>query len=111
LVVLYAGVIFYISSVARLGVEYGILAPYDPHSVSLHILEYIPFGFLLINASTKKYPSFGFGFLYGLSDEFHQYYVPGRFVSWVDVVANGIGVFLGVSIYLLINKKENNHVS
>ena len=32
--------------------------------------------------------------LYGISDEFHQSFIPGRFVSIGDVIADGTGAFL-----------------
>ena len=32
-------------------------------------------------------------FLYGVSDEIHQYFVPGRKADIFDVIANGIGAF------------------
>jgi VanZ family protein len=39
---------------------------------------------------------------YGAFDEIHQYYVPGRFASWGDWVADAIGAIFGsVAFYLL----------
>jgi VanZ family protein len=29
--------------------------------------------------------------LYGVTDEVHQYFVPGRILSHFDIIANGIG--------------------
>jgi VanZ family protein len=40
-----------------------------------------------------------FSVVYGLSDEMHQYYVPGRFCSLGDFVADGLGAVTGVFIY------------
>jgi VanZ family protein len=40
-----------------------------------------------------------FSAVYGLSDEIHQYYVPGRFCSLGDFVADGLGSATGVFIY------------
>jgi VanZ family protein len=39
--------------------------------------------------------------LYGISDEIHQYYVPFRDASILDVVANILGAFCGVYLYQL----------
>ncbi len=36
------------------------------------------------------------GVLYGASDEFHQMFVPGRFSTISDFLADGVGVVLGV---------------
>jgi VanZ family protein len=33
--------------------------------------------------------------LYGVSDEFHQYFVPGRSVEALDVLADALGGLLG----------------
>ena len=38
--------------------------------------------------------------LYGISDEVHQYFVPGRTASLADIVADGIGSLIGVLCYL-----------
>ncbi|HFE63989.1 MAG TPA: hypothetical protein ENK14_06170 [Caldithrix sp.] len=40
-----------------------------------------------------------FGVLYGISDEFHQYFVPGRCVEFWDVVADGLGASFGVMLF------------
>jgi VanZ family protein len=36
--------------------------------------------------------------LYGMSDEWHQSFVPGRTAEWGDVRANAIGAVLGVTL-------------
>jgi VanZ family protein len=35
------------------------------------------------------------GALYGISDEIHQYFVPGRVMDWTDAVADTCGIALG----------------
>ena len=37
-------------------------------------------------------------FIYALSDEFHQYHVPGRYASAGDLIADFIGAFIGGSL-------------
>jgi len=39
-------------------------------------------------------------FAYGLSDELHQFFVPDRCTSLMDVIVDGIGSSLGIGIYL-----------
>lgn len=39
--------------------------------------------------------------LYGISDEIHQYFVPFRDASGLDIVANILGAFCGVYLYQL----------
>ncbi|MBS3090633.1 VanZ family protein [Candidatus Pacearchaeota archaeon] len=86
--------------------------PYAPPQPSLlkqvsatfkHILEYSIFGFLLLacfrsNGRTRK-KALLFAFLlslfYGMTDEFHQFFVPHRTASLLDVLADSFGGFLG----------------
>jgi len=37
--------------------------------------------------------------LYGVSDELHQAFVPGRNSDWRDVVADAVGSLLGAALY------------
>ena len=39
----------------------------------------------------------GFGVLYGVMDEYHQSFVPGRSASTFDVFIDGVGVVVGVA--------------
>jgi len=39
----------------------------------------------------------GFGVLYGVTDEYHQSFVPGRSASTFDVFIDGVGVVVGVA--------------
>ena len=43
---------------------------------------------------------------YGIIDEFHQSFVPGRYASVLDVLLNLLGAFLGTVIYWLIVIKK-----
>ena len=42
----------------------------------------------------------GLGILYGLSDEWHQSFVPGRTPSFADLTADAIGITLGYTALL-----------
>lgn len=44
--------------------------------------------------------------LYGLSDEFHQSFVPGRFVSGADVLADVIGAVLASALWFFQIKRR-----
>jgi VanZ family protein len=71
----------------------------------LHLVEYAVLGFLLARlvavlrgdvslAITVCLPAV-LGTLYGLSDEWHQSFVPGRDASSADAVMDAAGAFLG----------------
>lgn len=40
-----------------------------------------------------------FGILFAAGDEWHQLYVPGRYASAFDVVADGLGILLGLLLF------------
>jgi VanZ family protein len=97
----YAALIFFFSSFSR-----PPQPPPIPHGDKLlHLVEYAILGYLLAraakNSSSSKlkvhFRTFAVcvALLYGLSDEFHQSFVPGRVVEGLDVVADTIGAFLG----------------
>lgn len=46
--------------------------------------------------------SLGVGLVYAVSDEIHQFYVPGRTPKLLDVAIDTAGVFLGIIIVLII---------
>ena len=103
-VILYSGIIFTISSLSRIEVPY---AQYDLDKV-VHVVEYAILGFLFRRAmsSTTKlskktvfWVTVIFCTLYGISDEFHQSFVPGRDATWMEALADTIGGTLGGLTY------------
>jgi VanZ family protein len=78
---------------------------FDMNTV-LHIGEYAVFSFFLTFGLYKKIKNYyivSIGFLYALSDEIHQYFVPYRYFDFLDVLADGIGVFIGYIGFLIVN--------
>lgn len=85
--------------------------PKSPYPVDklFHLIEYGIFSFLLSrvfrNAGYRFSRRFIYflsvliAFLYGLSDEFHQYFVPGRDCSIWDALSDMIGAAIGAYIY------------
>lgn len=49
--------------------------------------------------------TFIIGTIYGISDEIHQYFVPGRFVEVLDVVADAVGTLIGYVVFNFRRKK------
>ena len=52
--------------------------------------------------------AFLFALMYGISDEFHQSFIQGRDSSWLDVMADGAGGYLGARITMLVLRRERS---
>ncbi len=71
-----------------------------------HLTEYavlggLVFAFLstyIIPPDRKYYLSAAFSFLYAMSDELHQYFVPSRSCKFTDVMIDTAGAFLGAAV-------------
>lgn len=110
--ILYSGIIFYASSVPRVKTPLQEIQ-FDKF---LHIFIYLPFGFLLARliAHTKESVSRRMlliivllgSFVYGLSDEIHQIFVPGRRFEIIDIIANTLGGVGGGYLLSLRKKKD-----
>ena len=100
-VILYAGLIFVLSSLpaAKIPLEISKLDKF------FHLLEYLFFGILIARGIKGTYPALSIkriyflvaiiALLYGISDEFHQFFVPGRTVSLWDALSDGLGGLIG----------------
>jgi len=104
-VLIYATIIFYLSAMPGKDIPQ-VFAFQDK---LVHILEYLGFG-LLVN---RAFWAYGWGgrkmrfwlalavcVLYGLSDEFHQLFVPYRSASLFDVLADLAGSLTAGLFYL-----------
>ena len=93
-VVLWAAVIFALSSVPDLGTGLG---GWDLVLRKLaHAAEFGVLGMLLLRALRRELPAFAAGVAYAISDELHQHFVPGRRGAPLDVLIDAVGVALGV---------------
>jgi hypothetical protein len=108
----YAALIFYGSSQSRWFFE-----PPDFFSSDkiYHFLEYGIFGVLL----ARTFQGYDFplsfrgkmiwvlviSFLYGASDEFHQWFIPGRFATFGDLLADSLGGGVSGFIFLKLKRK------
>ncbi len=99
------GGIFYLSHIPELPkVDFGL--HYEDKIA--HIFAYLVLGLTLILAlkgsfihlSRKKifWLVILIGSFYGISDEFHQSFVPGRYVEFLDWVADITGIFLSLTM-------------
>ncbi|MBI2337303.1 MAG: VanZ family protein [Deltaproteobacteria bacterium] len=100
----YAILLFYLSSGVR-------TTPAQINDKILHIMAYGGLGFLVAYGiqGTSNFKALAIIFiagllstLYGVGDEIHQYFVPGRFYSYGDMIADAIGSFLGAMAFLIL---------
>jgi VanZ like family len=93
-VVLWAGVIFALSSIPDLGTGLGT---WDLVLRKLaHLAEYAVFGALLYRALRNEPAAIAIGSLYAITDEVHQSLVAGREGSALDWAIDSAGVAAGV---------------
>lgn len=74
----------------------------------VHACEFLVLGFLVTHAWLRTAPgrpllrvalvSWSFAVMWGLLDEIHQAYVPGRSSDIADLVADGVGAAVGVTL-------------
>jgi VanZ family protein len=104
----FMGLIFYFSHEPR---PFNLQLPGGWDKI-LHTLEYSILGYLLAKTlrsfEVRKIALLGWmiGSLYGLSDEIHQYFVPGREASVMDLFFDSIGTLIGTIIALNLRKIE-----
>jgi len=97
-VYVYAGLIFYFSSLPEIP---ELILKITKETFILHIIEYAILSILLLRAFINSkniifrekaiYLAIIITILYGITDEIHQHFVPGRTFSLFDIIANGIG--------------------
>lgn len=107
-VVMYAGFIFTLSSLSHPPLISKI--PWHVPDWLFHAVEYSLFGYFLAKAFNVSFPfrsgflllviTVLFGTLYGLTDEWHQSFVPERQPSLKDVLADAVGVLAGAYWWL-----------
>ena len=113
--ILYAALIFILSASLSVAPPPGLVF----EDKIYHFMEYGVFSFLLFlafyhsrNEFLKKnvfFLSCIIGMAYGLSDEIHQSFVPGRSCEFLDFVADCLGVVLvQIGIWLYLKRRRNN---
>lgn len=79
-----------------------------------HLVNFGVLAFLLLRALvwTSAYKvqhavlAFLIGVLYGVLDEIHQLFTPTRTLQVLDLVINGLGVLIGLTIFSILHKKQ-----
>ena len=93
-VVVWAAVIFTLSSIPSLGTGLGVWDTVLRKAG--HMTEFAILGALLFRALGRELPAFAVGVAYAATDEVHQHFVEGRHASPLDVALDAIGVALGI---------------
>lgn len=97
--ILYMAFMFYLSSLSYPLKDSGILE-FSFRDKIFHLIEYFILSFLIFRLLNfyrikKKYLyAIILTTLYGISDEFHQFFVIGRYCSFFDMLANFLGSLL-----------------
>lgn len=95
-----------------IGILYLSLTPTETLTVGNDkISHFIAYSCLMLNIGIIVFPNkrkiftgVVFAVLLGIIIEVLQYFIPGRFMSFGDAVANTLGVFLGTILILLFGK-------
>ena len=108
LAIAWAGVIFYLSSQSSIDTP----SLFPGQDKLFHMMAFGVLGFLFMGSMKTTTSGYRTGqvwlvvvlvVLYGLLDEFHQYFVPGRTVEIYDALADTAGALLGAwSMYYLV---------
>jgi VanZ family protein len=93
-VVVWAAVIFALSSIPHLGTGLGLWDTILRKGA--HVTEYAVLGLLLLRALGREAPAFLAGVAYAVTDEIHQHFVRGRHASPFDVAIDAVGVAAGI---------------
>jgi VanZ family protein len=105
----------YIAHRLELGLLPAWLTPVAPFldrylSIIVHLGEYGLLALLLANALHRTpglqrhtvWTAWLLAALFGISDEWHQSFVPGRNATWQDLLTNTTGAGMGAMIWLLL---------
>lgn len=93
-----------------------------PVRKTAHMTEYAILGFLLVGIFVKKpckrfLPiayAYGIAVAYAVTDELHQYFVPGRACMLTDVGYDALGALVGVllgSVCFIVSEKVFSHTT
>ena len=78
-----------------------------------HFIEYGVLAFFFIRMFGQKinvrifFSSLVFLLCLAALDEFHQYFVPSRFFSLKDLAVDGLGILVGIGVYIKLSSKSD----
>lgn len=99
------GVIYYFSSRSTTGVVTEPLSRFVFFK-TLHILEYALLSFLLFYGLLHFKITLSVAYLYALSDEIHQTFVPGRTGRLRDTLFDLLGIIIGLLLIKYLRNRK-----
>ncbi len=110
----WATVLFLLSSLSGSDLSrfsFSFSFPFDDKVMHLALYSVLggtlQFGRLNSRSGMAHWTLIAIGIIYGVSDEWHQFFVPGRDPSIADVLADAIGVLMGYAFtYWLLSKSD-----
>ncbi len=104
----WAGFIFYLSSIPSLRSPFGIWDIYLRKAA--HVGVYFILTLLIApnfpDGRARRFSSAAIAGIYGVADEYHQSFVPGRVMCFYDMVFNWIGCLLGWVFLLVLSIRK-----
>ena len=97
---LYATLVLTVSSIPGAVISEAGLSSSD---VLYHFASYLLMGVIAHAALHRWERALAYGGAVALVDELHQYFIPGRTVSAIDLGLNSGGLTAGILMYFLIN--------
>ena len=104
--IIWMSIIFYFSSRQTTGIGGNNETTRFLILKSFHLIEYAFLACLLSLAIFKKKWVIIFAFLYAISDEIHQYFIPGRTCRFRDTLIDLTGILIGIFIFNKIFSKK-----
>jgi len=105
--VAYAGLIFFLSSQS----SFPVPRPIWSFDKVIHFVEYAVLAYLVGRAlrpwKWAAPAAIVISTLYGVSDELHQSFVPGRMSDPYDVVADAVGSMLGAAVFSFHTRRSS----
>lgn len=73
---------------------------------SFHLIEYAALAILLFFGYKKYKPAIITAYIYALTDEFHQTFIPGRTGRFRDTLIDLLGISIGLFVFSKIFSKK-----
>jgi hypothetical protein len=107
LAVAWAGLIFWLSSSSDAQGGFWLIEWIPYGDKVAHAVAFGGLALLLHLASGRWWIALGLTSLYGISDEIHQAFVPGRSVDMTDWIADTVGALMAIGCVSFLTRGKN----